>query len=115
MKQCAGVNTYKSTSFFALDWSLWMVRDLSCYPVHDLVILSRPDPLCSTELATHRPPECDLSSALSNYETRSLFRTQHRSPLSLRAAAITDRHRAAVNVTAMGASLCTAQHASPQP
>ena len=34
----------------ALDWSLWVVRDLSCYLVHHLMILPRPDPPCSTEL-----------------------------------------------------------------
>ena len=50
MKRCAGVNNGKSNWFFALDCSLWVVRDLSCYLVHYLVILSRPDPLCSTEL-----------------------------------------------------------------
>ena len=50
MKRCAGVNKDKSTGFFALDWSLWVVRDLSCYLVHHLMILPRPDPPCSTEL-----------------------------------------------------------------
>ena len=50
MKRCVGVNTCESTGGFALDWPLWVVRDLSCYLVHHLVILSRPDPLRPTEL-----------------------------------------------------------------
>ena len=53
MKRCVGVNTCESTGVFALDWSLWVVRDLSCYLVHHLVILSRPDPPRPTELSPH--------------------------------------------------------------
>jgi hypothetical protein len=48
MKRCSGVNKCKSTVFFALDWSLWVVRDLSCYLVHHLMILPRTDPLGPT-------------------------------------------------------------------
>ena len=56
MKRCVGVNTCERTGVFALDWSLWVVRDLSCYLVHHLVILSRPDPPRPTELLFMRCP-----------------------------------------------------------
>ena len=51
MKRCSGVSKCKSTVFFALDCSLWVVRDLSCYLVHHLMILPRTDPLGPTALA----------------------------------------------------------------
>ena len=60
MKRFVGVNTCESTGVFALDWSLWVVRDLSCYLVHHLVILSRPDPPRPTELAAPEAP-CPLT------------------------------------------------------
>jgi hypothetical protein len=70
MKRCVGVNTCESTGVFALDWSLWVVRDLSCYLVHHLVILSRPDPPRPTELSMF--PPSTVPSTMAGWETRQV-------------------------------------------